>query len=177
MKTLSDLARVTDDVNGAAADDDANWSFFKNRSEVATAQDILTRVMTYTRQLSDTASIAETVARSTTKQFADAFIAGDAAVISMVRQRSASESSSVADAIVRGITKSIVDSAQASDFATRSVFRARTDLATSSDAASKTAGKASSDIASTSDGGSVMSQGYTSGTYFAEDYVGTYRTF
>ena len=55
--------------------------------------------------------------------------------------------------------------------------RAYSDTASAQDIANILAGKVNADAAVTADSGFVTNQGYVLADYFAEDYVGTTRTF
>ena len=121
-KLIDDHLFSTDDINGAGADDDQNFWFFKVLSDPSFAVDSIVLLAAYLRSFSDTAQAVDTPSLLVGKVTADTLAATDANV--------------------------------------------------------KFTGLGKSDTLSSTDAGYALNQDYVDDAfYFADDYVGTKRTF
>jgi hypothetical protein len=90
------------------------------------------------------------------------------------------DSATASDNLSKEVGRAVTDSATATDFFSRIVAYARlfNDSAAATDLVTKSAGKGLSDSATGTDAGTVLNQDYVNSFfYFADDYVGTKRTF
>jgi hypothetical protein len=121
-KAIDDQLFSTDDINGAGADDDQTFSFFK--------------------VLSDPSFAVESIA------------------------------------LLAAYLRSFTDTGQAADSAVLLAGKNSEDIAGASDADAKLTGLGKSDTISSTDAGYALNQDYVDDAfYFADDYVGTKRTF
>jgi hypothetical protein len=176
-KAISDTAYATDDVNGVAADDDQVIQVVKVLSEIVVPTETFARTVGYSREFLDSAVSADVAAKTFIKNLTDTVNASDDAQVSNAKLESPTDGSSVTDQTVLGIGKVAADSSTASDTSFREFIKGLTETPTATDSAVIVAGKALTDSTSASDAGTLVSQGYCDITYFAEDYVGTSRTF
>lgn len=172
---------------------------FINVDDTITEVDATT--LAITKQLTDIAALAEQISLGTSKSFADSQALSDlyAAVVSF--NRDFADTASFSDAATRSVDKVLADSVAEADAATLAVTKliadslamadsvvgisfvdqendalAIDDLGVDDDPAWDL-GKNLSEAVSTSDSGLLIMQNYCNITYFAEDYVGTSRTF
>lgn len=176
-KAISDTVYATDDVNGVAADDDQVIQVVKVLSEIVVPNETFARTVGYSREFFDSAVNTDVAAKTFIKNLTDTVNASDDAQVSNAKIESPTDGSSVTDQTVLGIGKVAADSSTASDTLFREFIKGLTETPTATDSATIEAGKALIDSTSASDAGTVISQGYCDITYFAEDYVGTSRTF
>jgi hypothetical protein len=81
-KTLADAASVTDDLNGSAvADDDQTIQFIKSLTDPVTAQDILQRIVAYTRAFAEPATTADVARKQSSKQRSDSVATSDTGML------------------------------------------------------------------------------------------------
>jgi hypothetical protein len=176
-KTLTDTAFATDDVNGVAADDDQVIQVVKVLSEIVVPNETFVRAVGYSREFLDSAVSADVAAKTFIKNLTDTVNASDDAQVSNAKIESPTDGSSVTDQAVIGFEKGLTESPTAADAAFKGFIKGLTETPTATDSAVIVAGKALIDSTSASDAGTLISQGYCDITYFAEDYVGTSRTF
>ena len=176
-KTISDTAYATDDVNGVAADDDQVIQVVKVLSEIVLPNETFARTVGYSREFLDSAVSADVAAKTFIKNLTDTVNASDDAQVSNAKIELPTDGSNVTDQAVIGFGKGLTELPTAADAAFKGFIKGLTETPTATDSAVIVAGKALIDSTSASDAGTVISQGYCDITYFAEDYVGTSRTF
>lgn len=67
IKELDSAVTVTDDINGAAIDDDQTVTFFKNTINLVNFNSVVEFVNTFTRDVDETANVSETVSTGVVK--------------------------------------------------------------------------------------------------------------
>ncbi len=176
-KTLNDTAFATDDVDGIVTDDDQIIQFMKVLSEVVTPTETLVIANGFNREFVESAVSGDVAAKTFIKNLIDTVNVTDVADVRNAKVENPSDGSSVSDQAVIGFGKALTESPTAADAAFKGFIKGLTETPTATDSAVIVAGKALIDSTSASDAGTVISQGYCDITYFAEDYVGTSRTF
>lgn len=175
-KTISDALSVTDDSNGAAIGDDQTIQAFKPIEENPSALDVVGKLFI--------------------TSFADAVVTSDSAIVSNIVENDASDSFGMTDLLSFNLGKGATDGLAAGEvfefvvgklIADDPVFADETalsfarpslqDTGNFSDSAVKLVDVNTSDSGDFADSGSLRSQGYCDFTYFADNYVGTSRTF
>lgn len=178
-KVFAEVLGVTDDVDGeATVEDDQNIAFFKNTTNVAHVTDLLTRVVAYVRAFTETVGAADTPSLGVGKPLADSASVSEVIDIVLAKVKNLSDTVSAIDELAFAIAKSLTDTASVTDTPSKNVSKILADSAniSDSDVIDFLAGK--SDSATVSEAGSLLNQGYVdNGFYFAEDYVGSSRTF
>lgn len=176
-KTLNDTVYATDDIDGIVTDDDQIIQFMKVLSEVVTPTETLVIANGFNREFVESAVSGDAAAKTFIKNLTDAVNVTDVADVSNAKVENPSDGSSVSDQAVLGVEKVFTESPTASDAAFVEFMKGLAEAPTATDSAVIEAGKALIDSTSASDAGTLISQGYCDITYFAEDYVGTSRTF
>jgi hypothetical protein len=138
------------------ATDGSQWAFTKGVSNVVLMSD--TRTTAFSKALTETLSLLESITLDVTKNLADSATISDAYAASV--------------SLTKAETVSLADNAAISF-----VLAPRADSVSVSDTSTRTPEKGLSESASAADAGYLYSQGYCDLTYFASDYVGAYRTF
>lgn len=157
-KQLLDQISVTDDLDGAASiQDDQEIQFFKSTSEVAHVIDSIRIACIYSRFFNEVAQIADLAAKQFSKQLIDAGSASDSRMLTL--GKGIAESGLAGDLVTKTSTKASAETAQVVDTRVFSTLSSKTDMARITDT------------------GSLRSQGYCDFTYFAEDFVGSSRSF
>lgn len=158
-KHLKSFVGVTDDVDGAASIlDDQEMHFVKNKTNVVGIGDALFITIIISRNFFDTLHIQERFQVYLTKQLNDGFTTNDQVFLSPNKHAS--------DRITTFDEAPIFDTAKL----IKSVLGI-------GESHSLSAGKFKQDSAVISDTGQLRSQGYSDFDYFAEDYVGSSRSF
>lgn len=116
-----------------------------------------TTSVVFSKALQDVASPVDSIALGTHKPLADNF--------------------SVSDAAIRAVSLAKSDLVQTNDTTSFSFAASRTDSVAVLDSAALEPFKALADPVIAASAGSLLSQDYCEAFYFAEDYVGTSRTF
>ena len=132
-------------------------AFSKATSDSVTMSDSVVTVTVFLRNFADTVSLTDSAARLVSPAYV--------------------ETVSTSDANVIAFNSGKADSFSVSDFTAAIYSPAYSDTVSSSDATTLSTDKLFSETMSTSDSGSLIAQNYCDITYFAEDYVGEYRTF
>lgn len=158
--------------------------------------------ITTAKTFADSLSVADSIPTlSVGKAAADSISLADAITITLIFLRDFADNAGVTDAKAYSFVKSLVDTATTTDQlhfaitkllsdgvgindafdlndgATYSFTKALTNVSFVTDAAVLQAQKVATDTVAMSSSGSLISQGYCDPTYFAEVYVGEYRTF
>jgi len=161
VKFLFDNVNATDDIDGIASIlDDQEMQYFKHTSDIVKLTDTFIRVLTFIRVYTDLMETSDKTVWDITKPLTDSTVFTDA-------QRF-------------DFGKLLVDDPKVSDsLAIRMMLAPFVDGTVIADTAVLDAGKNFTDIdkGSLTDTGSLRSQGYADFSYFAEDYVGSSRTF
>jgi hypothetical protein len=176
-KTINDVVYATDDIDGIVTDDDQIIQFTKVLSEFVVPNETFVRAVGYNREFVESAVSADAAAKTFIKNLTDTVSVTDDAQVSNAKIETPTDGSSVTDQTVIGFGKAATDSSTASDAAFVEFMKGLAETPTATDSAVIVAGKALIDSTSASDAGTLISQGYCDITYFAEDYVGTSRTF
>ena len=150
------ISKIADADSFYLADSIAT-AFNKAASDSVTMSDSVVTVLIFLRDFADTVSLSD----STAKLISPAYV----------------ETVSTSDANVIAFDSGKADSFSLSDFTAAVYSPAYSDTVSSSDATTLSTDKLFSETMSTSDSGSLIAQNYCDITYFAEDYVGEYRTF
>lgn len=175
-KGLSDSVGVTDDIDGEASIlDDQEIDFFKVRTDTASVSESFARTVTYNREFTETNSIADVSAVNLTKVLSDSVIVNESTLFDGLVDKD--NTAAITELAAFSFGKLLVDSGQISEQKVFSVGKAQFDSGIASESQVKSTGKVESDTATITSSGSLISQGYCDFTYFAEDYVGTSRTF
>jgi len=171
FKFVTDSAVVSDGNSYSFAKSPADTISFSDfqfrdtslgKSESVSLSDILSTLLVFIRLFAETISLSDAAAKSINKISSDGLAAGDSLAFTFTK--SLSDSFALNDlSDVTGTTISF------SDFTNNVV--------SSSDLLLFLNSKVIQDTLSPSDSGYLFSQGYCDLTYFAEDYVGDYRTF
>jgi len=171
FKFVTDSAVVSDGNSYSFAKSPADTISFSDfqfrdtslgKSESVSLSDILSTLLVFIRLFAETISLSDAAAKSINKISSDGLAAGDSLAFTFTK--SLSDSFALNDlSDVNGTTISF------SDFTNNVV--------SSSDLLLFLNSKVIQDTLSPSDSGYLFSQGYCDLTYFAEDYVGDYRTF
>jgi len=159
-KSLFDVVGVTDDIDGAASIlDDQEMDYFKHTTDIANITDLFIRVVAFVRVYSDLVGVTDKLVWDSTKALTD--------------------TSAFTDTQRQDFGKLHIDTPVVSDaLAIHMLLAPFTDSTAVADIATMNAGKNfTQEEASLADTGSLRSQGYADFSYFAEDYVGTSRTF
>ena len=148
----------------------------------------------------DTFAVSDSPVLDTGKGLSDSATMGDTVVTVLIFIRDFTDTASPTDAKTLLISPAYSDTFTTSDTATRSISKALSDsfalndlsdaagpdwsfsdytnnVVSTLDSTTVTNTRGLSDSLSSSDSGTLISQGYCDITYFAEDYVGDYRTF
>ena len=175
-KGLSDSVGVTDDIDGEASIlDDQEIDFFKVRRDTASVSESFARTVTYNRAFTESNSIADLPTVNLHKFLSDSVVISDDTSFERVLDKD--NTAGVTELTVFAFGKSLSDSGQISEQKAFSVGKVLSDSGIASESQVKSTGKVESDTATIGSSGSLISQGYCDFTYFAEDYVGTSRTF
>jgi len=176
---------VLDEVDSASTFDDTVVSFFKSLSDRSEAADDAVRtfyksladegytsdaqIFTFAKSLSDTAVIPEQISKAFQKGYDDPAYFGDEHFHSY--QKILSE--------IIGVTDDIDGESSVLDDQEIQFFKVRVNVANATDTLDLTMAfnRTFTHTASSTDAGSIRNQGYADFTFFAEDYVGTSRTF
>lgn len=198
-KQLQDFVFATDDVNGAAVDDDQHIIFFKSLTNVSSVFDTISLLATFDRAITDSSQVLDVAVLSTAKTLSDGAAVGDTIVISFLLDRDFFDTVLVTtDQADISINKPTVDLSTATDsVALVSAYdRMFEDAASATEIVSKTSTKPAADIVYLSDvfnvlltavrvniglvadSGQLLNQDYVDNPlYFADDYVGVKRIF
>jgi hypothetical protein len=172
---------------------------FKYTTDVFSVADAAT-LSTSKMADADTFSLADSQVFSTDKAVTDTTTIGDSVLTVLIFIRQFDDTTSLADAKTLLISPAYSDTFTTSETTAFSISKALSDsfalndlsdangpdwsfsdytnnTVSTSDSATVTNTKGLSDSLSSSDSGTLISQGYCDITYFAEDYVGDYRTF
>lgn len=167
LKQLADQVSLSDSdtldfskgiSDGVAMSDDADIDFdlqkyIMNMAFVADAE-----TKSFSKSLYDIATLVDLFSYEFNKPLADSFSLTEST--SLIQELLKSESIIITDALAKEFAKTVT-----------------ADSINSTDAVSLEPSKAMSDTATIDDAGSLLSQGYCDITYFAEDYVGSSRSF
>jgi hypothetical protein len=158
-KYLFDTVTVTDDIDGAASIlDDQEMNYFKFTSNISKATDNFYRVVSFVRQYTDSSDLSDIALLELGKNLKNEL--------------------SMSDVTYSDIRKPLEDTSKVNDSIAIDLLLAPfLSNTTSSDLYSGELGKVLPNTTSFTDTGSLRSQGYSDFSYFAEDYVGSSRTF
>lgn len=144
--------------DGVAMSDDADIDFDLQKYVMNMAFVADTQSKAFTKALTDTATPADALSYLLERPLADSFALTDLATL--VNELVKADSILTSDALARDFAKTVT-----------------ADSISGIDTVSLEPSKAVSDTATPEDAGSLLSQGYCDITYFAEDYVGSSRSF
>ena len=198
-KQLQDFVFATDDVNGAAVDDDQHIIFFKSLTNVSSVFDTISLLATFSRAITDSSQVLDVAVLLTAKTLSDGAAVGDTIFISFLLDRDFFDTVLVStDQADLSISKTTADLATATDSVARvsAYNRILADTTAVADVVSKTSTKPAADIVYLSDvfnvlltavrvniglvadSGQLLNQDYVDNPlYFADDYVGVKRIF
>lgn len=152
--------------------DQALLDFMKRFQEVSFAIDDV--ALSLGRGVTDTASVSDSVSKGPNKARTEAIGTTDSEVLTF--GKAVTEMLGTVESFQRVQGKTRTDTASVADTTTKALTKARTESLASVDVASKQTSKQRTDAAAVSDSGLVSWQNYA-GDYFAEDYVGSSKTF
>jgi hypothetical protein len=135
-----------------------------NRFEVVSKRivaKVVRGIFSVVRFLTDAVTASDAVSKSVDKGINDTAGASDVFNRTVQYNRDFNDAAAAGDAVAKSVSKVIGDTATASDVFNRAVTYSRL----------------FADAATQSDSGVVLNQDYVNGFYFADDYVGTKRTF
>ncbi|TXH09440.1 MAG: hypothetical protein E6R03_16845 [Hyphomicrobiaceae bacterium] len=160
IKTLFDRVTVTDDFDGAASiQDDQEMQFTKSVTDVVGFTDVIYVLIVVVRDFLDQATVSDHFASNMAKAITE---------LEAMAQ----------DLVYLGFNKAPADTSAAWDYQIRSIAKKIHDNPQISDAKAFALARMTTESTQVSDTGLVRSQSYASDSfYFAEDYVGTSRTF
>lgn len=157
------LRPIKNPVDSVSLSDTSVRSATKGLSDLVGMSDTLTRTLIFIRNLADSVGTSDYRYLVGTKALLDSIGQTDIKTLSISKK--------VTDGFAMSDTSSL------NDGAVYAISKYITNIATPSDYSNKAVAKASSDMVTEVDSGYLYSQGYCDLTYFAEDYVGSYRTF
>lgn len=156
-KAVLDRINVTDDIDGAASiQDDQEMQFTKTVTDVAGVSDVIYIIIEVLRDFVDDAFVGDHFAASFAKPFADAAQLTDDQTNQT--NKGLFEIPAFQDFLTRYLTKPLLDNANITDLRAMATSAVKTDSFQSTDT------------------GTVQCQSYGA-DYFAEDYVGVFRSF
>lgn len=167
IKQLADQVSLSDSdtlnfskgiSDGVAMNDDADIDFDLQKYVTNMAFVSDAKTFDISKALADTATPADALAFALTRPLADSFLLNDTAAL--INELLKSDSVSTSDSLAKEFAKTVT-----------------ADSISSTDTVFLEPSKAVSDTATPEDAGSLLSQGYCDITYFAEDYVGSSRSF
>ena len=178
QKVLSDTAYATDDLDGElTAKDDQIIAFNKITSDSILVSELFLRVVSYTRSFADSAVVIDTPSKGYSTAKSESISISDIISLVIDIKQNLSDAISVAESLVLAVSKALSEQAVATDVKSIALGRPLSDDFQASEIISKGYGLRPTENLSASSNGSLRSQGYCDFTYFAEDYVGTSRTF
>jgi hypothetical protein len=172
-KVLSDTIGATDDVNGVLADDDQIIGFFKSLDNVGTVSE--SKAFDLSTPRADAFSITDSPSIGLDRPVSDSSTFTDAQVLAI--GLGPVEAPNFTDALQYDGAYILADAASVAESAALQFSRPASDSFSASDASVLGFGLGPSDTATFTDNGELLNQDYTEAFYFAEDYVGTSRTF
>lgn len=152
----------TADADSFSLADSQVFSTDKAVTDTATIGDSVATVLIFIRQFDDTTSLADAKTLLISPAYSDTFTTSETTAFSI--SKALSDSFALND-----LSDANGPDWSFSDYTNNTV--------STSDSATVANTKGLSDSLSSSDSGTLISQGYCDITYFAEDYVGDYRTF
>ena len=152
----------TADADSFSLADSQVFSTDKAVTDTATIGDSVATVLIFIRQFDDTTSLADAKTLLISPAYSDTFTTSETTAFSI--SKALSDSFALND-----LSDANGPDWSFSDYTNNTV--------STSDSTTVTNTKGLSDSLSSSDSGTLISQGYCDITYFAEDYVGDYRTF
>lgn len=156
-KIVADRINVTDDIDGAASiQDDQEMQFTKGVTDVAGVSDEIYIIIEVLREFFDTAAVSDLAALGFSKPAADAAEFTDDQTNEF--NKGLFEIPAFQDFLIRDSAKSLLDNASITDSRAMATSTVKTDGF------------------QTTDTGTVQCQSYGD-DYFAEDYVGVFRSF
>ena len=164
--SVADAASLTTsktaDADAFALSDSQVFGTDKGIADIATIGDNVLTVLIFIRDFTDTATPADAKTLLISPAYSDTFTTSETTAFS--------------------ISKALTDSFALNDLSDAagpdwSFSDYTNNVVSTSDSTTVTNTKGLSDSLSSSDSGTLISQGYCDITYFAEDYVGDYRTF
>lgn len=156
-KIVSDSINVTDDVDGAASiQDDQEMQFTKSVTDIAGVSDEIYIIIEVLREFFDTAAVSDLVALGFSKPVADVAEFTDDQTNQF--NKGLFEIPAFQDFLIRNSAKALLDNANITDLRAMATSAVKTDSFQSTDT------------------GTVQCQSYGA-DYFAEDYVGVFRSF
>lgn len=176
-KRLSENLAATDDINGAAADDDNVIRFTKVVAELVGIADEVAVAAHYRRGFSSDAATSDVYSRQIVKRLTDLVAVTDTTERRNVSGPKPSDLASVADALVMASVKRLLDAATVADIPAWSLNKPRSELIAITDQSVRSVGKAPTESLSTTETGYMRWQSYADQSYFAEAYVGSEQTF
>lgn len=172
-KVLSDTIGATDDVNGVLADDDQIIGFFKSLDNVGTISE--SKAFDLSTPRADAFSVTDSPSIGLDRPVSDSSAFTDAQVLAI--GLGPVEAPNFTDALQYDGAYVLADAASVAESAAIQFSRPASDSFSVSDASVLGFGLGPSDTATFTDSGELLNQDYTEAFYFAEDYVGTSRTF
>ncbi len=198
-KQVQDFVFATDDVNGAAVDDDQNIIFFKLLSNASAVFDTVSLLATFDRAITDSSQVLDVAALSAAKTLSDGAAIGDTIFISFLLARDfldtvfvttdqadLSISKPTVDlftatdsvALVSAYDRMFEDAASATEVVSKTYTRPEANIVYLSDAFTVLLTAVRTDIGLVADSGQLLNQDYVDNpVYFADDYVGVKRIF
>lgn len=152
----------TADADAFALSDSQVFSTSKGLTDTATIGDSFLSVLIFIRQFDETTSLTDAKTLLVSPAYSDTF--------------------TTSETVARSISKALADSFALNDLSDAngpdwSFSDYTNNTVSTSDSSVVSNDKGLSDSLSLADSGTLISQGYCDLTYFAEDYVGDYRTF
>jgi hypothetical protein len=158
-KALVDSLYVTDDLDGAASIlDDQEMQFTKQMTDIAGVSDVIYIIIEVLRDFLEAAFVHDSTNKEIAKPFFNTAGVGDLGA-KINSTKNVFENPYLADALKRNSNKNVQDNPSVLEAKAFALSRVKTESTLTSDA------------------GSLRSQSYNSGDYFAEDYVGVSRSF
>ena len=158
-KQIQDFVFATDDVNGAAVDDDQHIIFFKILSNTSAVFDTISLLATFDRAITDASQVLDVAVLSTAKTLASGAAVGDTVFISFLLVRDFLETVLVStDQANLSLGKTVEDSLATTDIIglVSEYNRAFDDTTTVTEVVNKTATKSEADGASVGDTFSLL---------------------
>jgi hypothetical protein len=198
-KQIQDFVFATDDVNGAAVDDDQHIVFFKIISNTSAVFDTITLLATFDRAITDTSQVLDVAALTPQKQIASGAAVGDTISISFLLSydffnvvlvstdqaelsigKIIGDSPATTDSIglVSAYDRLFGDATSATEVVSKTATISAADFVYLSDAVNVLLTTVRADLGLVVDAGQLLAQDYVDDPfYFADDYVGVKRIF
>jgi hypothetical protein len=150
---------------------------FKHTTDIAAVGDILAKQLNYSRFFGDTSAAGDLTVKTFDKLASDVLSLTDTVQIEVARIVNLADSFFAGDIAIRSYSKRLADLFQAQDGALVSVQKGAAETVVTGELVSRAQALGKQESVSVASSGTLRSQSYGDMSYFAEDYVGSSRSF